>query len=221
MVHTWLHFLSYLSLAIGLASALWLGLEMVRRPQEMAIMNWVWPLVGLAGGPLVIWLYRRQAAYGHGEAPMPLMVAVETCHCGAGCTLGDILAETMAMAWPGILVWFGLGSLFHQSMFAGWLLDFVLAFLFGIIFQYFSIAPMRHLGLAEGLAAAIKADSLALSAWQAGMYGVMALVQFGIMRLTPGQPEFWLAMQLAMLGGFAFSYPMNWWLLRVGIKEKM
>jgi hypothetical protein len=34
-------------------------------------------------------------------------------------------------------------------------------------------------------------------------------------------PEFWFAMQLAMLAGFATSYPVNWWLVRKGLKEKM
>ncbi len=28
-------------------------------------------------------------------------------------------------------------------------------------------------------------------------------------------------MQIAMLLGFATSYPVNWWLVRKGIKEKM
>jgi hypothetical protein len=28
-------------------------------------------------------------------------------------------------------------------------------------------------------------------------------------------------MQIAMLAGFLTSYPVNWWLLRAGIKEEM
>jgi len=28
-------------------------------------------------------------------------------------------------------------------------------------------------------------------------------------------------MQFAMIAGFATAYPMNWWLIRRGIKEKM
>lgn len=28
-------------------------------------------------------------------------------------------------------------------------------------------------------------------------------------------------MQIAMLAGFMTGYPVNWWLLRAGIKEKM
>ncbi|HJT79714.1 MAG TPA: DUF4396 domain-containing protein [Chthoniobacterales bacterium] len=34
-------------------------------------------------------------------------------------------------------------------------------------------------------------------------------------------PLFWFMMQIAMLAGFLTSYPVNWWLLRAGIKEKM
>jgi len=32
---------------------------------------------------------------------------------------------------------------------------------------------------------------------------------------------FWFMMQIVMLCGFGTSYPVNWWLLRSGIKEKM
>jgi len=33
-------------------------------------------------------------------------------------------------------------------------------------------------------------------------------------------PALWFAMQLAMLAGFATSYPVNWWLIRKGLKEE-
>lgn len=55
----------------------------------------------------------------------------------------------------------------------------------------------------------------------------MALIQFDGYRSTYGHiasvasVEFWFAMQLAMLAGFLTSYPMNWWLLRMGVKEAM
>jgi hypothetical protein len=32
---------------------------------------------------------------------------------------------------------------------------------------------------------------------------------------------FWFMMQIVMLAGFLTSYPVNWWLLRAGIKEEM
>lgn len=59
------------------------------------------------------------------------------------------------------------------------------------------------------------------------MYGGMAALQFGWFRpvfggLAPvASPEFWFAMQLAMLAGLATSYPANWWLIRTGVKERM
>lgn len=185
----------------------------------MAIMMLVWPLIGLAGGPFAVWLYRRHKRPG--PKPAWLSVAVAACHCGAGCTLGDLIAECAVMAAPSLLFWFGLGTVWHDRIFAAWSLDFLVAFLIGIVFQFFAIAPMRGLRVADGLFAALKADSLSLLSWQVGMYGFMAVVQFVFARLTADRIEFWSAMQLAMLAGFAMAYPVNAWLIRTGIKEKM
>jgi hypothetical protein len=78
-----------------------------------------------------------------------------------------------------------------------------------------------------GVRAALKADALSLTAWQIGMYGFMAFASlycfrhvFGV-RLEVDSVEFWIMMQIAMLCGFLTSYPVNWWLLRSGIKEMM
>lgn len=79
---------------------------------------------------------------------------------------------------PAIAVWFGYTTLFSEKMFAVWILDFIFAF--AIAFQYFTIKPMRNLSVREGLVAALKADTLALTAWQIGMYGLMAFAQFHV-----------------------------------------
>jgi hypothetical protein len=39
--------------------------------------------------------------------------------------------------------------------------------------------------------------------------------------LTAFDPRYWLMMQMAMICGFATSYPMNKFLIGVGWKEKM
>jgi hypothetical protein len=86
---------------------------------------------------------------------------------------------------------------------------------------------MQDLSPAHGLIQAVKADFLSLTAWQVGMYGFMAVAHFWIfaaLLLTPlsvASPEFWFMMQIAMLFGFATAYPVNWWLIRSGVKEKM
>jgi Domain of unknown function (DUF4396) len=176
---------------------------------------------------------KTKAAKQAGEAPhkalipFPIMVAKGALHCGSGCTLGDILAEWLAFFIPAVAIWFGYQTIFSEKMFAVWVLDYIFAFVLGIAFQYFTIAPMRNLSPREGLKAAVKADTLALTAWQVGMYGYMAIAQFYLFRHVLGlklqvpTPEFWFMMQIAMLAGFVTSYPINWWLIRSGIKEKM
>jgi hypothetical protein len=55
----------------------------------------------------------------------------------------------------------------------------------------------------------------------------MAVAYFWIFRdllgteLKVNTPEFWFMMQVAMIFGFITSYPVNWWLLKAGLKEKM
>lgn len=155
------------------------------------------------------------------------MVANGALHCGSGCTLGDIVAEWLMFAVPAIAVAFGYGSLFGTRIFAVWIVDYLFAYAFGIVFQYFTIAPMRGLSFGPGLIAAIKADTLSLTAWQVGMYGFMALAYFYFFgsllgtKLQTDTVEFWFMMQIAMICGFLTAYPVNWWLIQSGIKERM
>jgi hypothetical protein len=106
---------------------------------------------------------------------------------------------------------------------SAWVYDFVAAFILGIGFQYFTIKPMRQVSTVEGLKAALKADTLSLSAWQIGMYGWMAIATFLLFgrELRPSSVVFWFMMQIGMIAGFLTSYPINWWLLRTGVKEAM
>lgn len=239
MVPTWLPVLAWASLAAGLVLALAVALDEMRRPQQMWIMNIVWPVTVLYGTFLGLWFYARYGrapAAGHPSAahhmheaptPFPIMVAKSTAHCGSGCTVGDLIAEWLAFFVPAIAVWLGYGSVFSEKMFAVWILDFIFAFVLGILFQYFVIKPMRDLSAGRALVEALKADTVSLIFWQIGMYGFMAVAAFVIwrdlfgLRLAVDSVEFWFMMQLAMWCGFVTSYPANWWLLRVGIKEAM
>lgn len=228
----WLHMLAIVSLSVAFICTVTIALDELRRPQKMWIMYLVWPLTALFGS--VIWLaayYRwgRGPAAGEerGDIPYPAMVFKGASHCGAGCTLGDIIAEWAAFGVPAIALWFGYGSLFSEKIFAVWILDFLLAFGIGVAFQYFTIRPMRDLSVGQGIVQALKADIASISSWQVGMYGVMAIIQFLIFRPLYGgtaevdTPEFWFAMQAAMIAGFCTAYPVNWLLIRAGVKEKM
>lgn len=142
--------------------------------------------------------------------------ALSTLHCGAGCTLADLIGECFAWLVPVSLG----GSLLAGS----WALDYALALIIGIGFQYAAIREMEPVGVRAALGRAAKADVLSLTAWQTGMYGWMALAHFALFADHPlprASWTFWLMMQIAMGWGFAFSYPVNAWLIRHGIKKGM
>lgn len=244
MFPSWLHVLPIVMLLIGTACALVLAIDVRRHPQRMAIMNIVWPVTALFGTGLTVWAYyrygrlatasRARQAKQRGQeppsktgTPYPAIVAKGALHCGSGCMIGDVIAEWLAFLFPVVATWMGWHWLFGEKTYAVWVLDFIFAFALGIVFQYFAIVPMRDLSPREGIVAALKADTLSLTAWQVGMYGFMAFAQFYFfaqvigVRAEVNTPEFWFAMQLAMLAGFVTSYPVNWWLIRSGIKEKM
>ena len=243
MIPAWLHALSIAFLLLGALCAVVIAVDVARHPQHMAIMNVVWPVTALFG---TLWIVRQYYAYGRlaeharaeaamarGEempsrsAPYPVLVANGALHCGSGCMLGDIVAEWLVFLVPAVAVWFGWRSLFADQIFAAWVVDFLFAFAFGIVFQYFAIKPMRDVSIGQGIWQALKADALSLTSWQVGMYGFMALAHFILFgrllgsRLAVDTAEFWFMMQLAMLCGFVTAYPVNWWLIRSGIKEKM
>ena len=54
------------------------------------------------------------------------------------------------------------------------------------------------------------------------MYAWMAVCMFVLgLPLSPASPVFWFMMQVSMLCGFMTSYPMNWALIRTGVKTAM
>jgi Domain of unknown function (DUF4396) len=111
--------LSIVSLSVAAICAAIVIVDVARHPQEMPIMNWVWPIAEFA-----IFF--------------------------TGLT---ILGSTLAAEFVG---------------------DYILAYAFGIAFQFFAIVPMRHLSLLPGLQAAVKADTFSLTACDARLSYVLS-----------------------------------------------
>jgi hypothetical protein len=149
--------------------------------------------------------------------PRWVTMAIEVSHCGAGCSLGDVISEFAIFALGLTVAGVTLG--------AEYIGDYILALAFGILFQFFAIAPMRGLGVKAGLIAAAKADFISLTAFEVGLFGWMAVMMYVLFpaprNLMPNSAAFWLLMQVGMMIGFATSWPANVWLVRRGIKVPM
>jgi Domain of unknown function (DUF4396) len=236
MAPAWLTILAWIYLAICFACAAAIGYDIAisRRRQPMAIMNAVYPITALYFGPLALafyWRWARAAVHGapaHGHQqpgmdeheaagqsrPRWVTMATEVSHCGAGCTLGDVVSEWAVFA-------LGL-SIAGMTMGAQYVGDYALALAFGIVFQYFAIAPMRGLGVRAGLVAAAKADTISLTFFEIGLFGWMAIFSLVLFpALRPDAAAYWFLMQIGMMVGFFTSWPANVWLVRRGIKVPM
>lgn len=230
MPSTWLVTLAWISLAVAFVCAAAILVDIYGRGhrQKMTVMEIVWPVTALYFGPLAVWMYLRHgrpqsprwlAEHGRDnprDKPGWATTAIGVSHCGAGCTLGDILAATLIF-WLGIEL---LGRAFWPELIG----DYTAALALGILFQFFAIAPMRGLGVRDGLVAAAKADVLSLTAFEVGLFGWMALMAFVLFPsspLHPDSPVYWFLMQIGMVIGFFTAWPANVWLIRRGIKEAM
>jgi hypothetical protein len=193
--------------------------------QRMGVMEWVWPITALYLGVFGLAFYwfvgrrkspKYEAARGEQHFPFWVRVGVSASHCGGGCTLGDIIAETLI---------FALGiSLFGATIWASFVLDYAFALALGIAFQFAAIHAMTRLPFRTTVARAAKADVLSLTAFEVGLFTWMALmfwVFFPDPHLEPNQALYWFLMQVGMAIGYLTSYPMNILLIRKGIKEAM
>lgn len=226
MPPTWLTTLAWISLTLGALSAVVI-LADIRRGyrQMMGVMEWVWPITALYLGPFGLWFYWRvgrtytmrwRAEHGTREFPHWVRVGVSSTHCGGGCTLGDVIAETLIFA-------FGI-TLFGATIWASYVLDYTFALVIGIAFQFAAIRAMSRAGFFPTLGRAAKADVLSLTAFEIGLFtwmGLMFWVFFTDPHLMPNSAAFWFLMQIGMALGLATSYPMNVFLIRRGIKEAM
>lgn len=143
-------------------------------------------------------------------------VTLSTLHCGAGCTLADIIGETFMLFFPVVIA----GS----ALIGGWVFDYILALAIGVFFQFAAIRAMEKIPFGTAISRAFKADVLSLTAWQVGMYGWMAIAIFGFFHGSPLPKlswSFWFVMQVAMLCGFICAYPVNIMLIKAGIKKGM
>ena len=226
--------IAWLSILLGALSAIIIYVDIqMGHYQPMRIMNIAWPVTALFIWPAVLYVYfkygRAHVAHNqhqssddhsqdhhHQDQQTPVWVDryISSTHCAAGCSLGDILGESLIYI-------FGL-TIAGSFLWMGYIVDFILALIFGLAFQYYSIKPMQpNKGTSSLLKQAFKADILSLISFQIGMYLWMFISVYLIFAesINAGDPIFWLMMQIAMILGMLTTMPVNKWLIQVGIKH--
>lgn len=120
-----------------------------------------------------------------GDRPMLATVLAGVSHCGAGCVLGDIVGE-----W---LVYGNTATINGRGIWVELLVNYGLALLFSIVFQYFSITPMSRDYRPKTVIRAMKADILSLTSFEIGLLGWMIIHQIGIWnhRLEMATVTYW------------------------------
>lgn len=221
---------SEISLFVAILLSIYIGYYVYKYPQPMKIMNIVWPLTVLWSGVLGFWAFfafgrskeHDMENMGGSMKNMPETsnfaekVALSTFHCGAGCTLADIIGESLGRSFLPLS---GLSGIIWM-----WALDYILALIIGAYFQYAAIRPMLSKETSgDVFIKALKIDFWSLTFWQIGMYfsSYLFLFVFFQQQISHLSLSFWFVMQIAMCAGFLFAYPINWFLIRKGVKPAM
>ena len=134
------------------------------------------------------------------------LVASATLHCLTGCVIGESIGLLIgvALGWPPVAI-----ALFATA----------LAFISG--FSLTLIPLTLRQGMAVG--AAFKLVWLGESISIGTMEIAMNAVDYLVGGMTAGSiftTQFWIAMAIAVVAGYAAGYPVNYFMLKRGIKEK-
>ncbi len=152
MIPIWLYLLSILYLGMGFFASGFVLYDIIKnkKRQKMKIMNIVWPITTWYLGPIGIFAYKRIGKLSYqdksddneniqnntnfqkkrwNKAFLQQIFTAST-HCGAGCTLGDVISE-----W---LIFIIALSILGSTLLASYTIDFIFAYGLGIIFHYCS-----------------------------------------------------------------------------------
>ncbi|MEM6162191.1 DUF4396 domain-containing protein [Erwinia sp. P6884] len=219
-------FIYSLIIIASLCTALAIAWNIRHHPQHMKVMSVTWPVTGLympVFGWFVWQALGKRASKHHSHSSQHNThhniswrdACVSATHCGAGCVIGDIIAAPVAALTKATLA----GSAF----FGHTLISFIAAFLLGILFQYLPMREMGEKSRTAALVKAVKADTISLIVFQAGMFICLWFFRGGDINSATetGSVTFWGQMIVAMFFGYVISVPANYLLLKRGIKHAM
>ncbi len=185
------------------------------RNPENAVIKWAWVLIALYTGPVALVFYiltdKEPRPGQHEQFIQPLWKQVlgSTLHCVAGDATGIILAATIT-GLLGLPMWFDM------------LAEYVFGFGFGLfIFQALFMKDMFGGSYRTAVRRSFMPEWLSMNTMMAGMFPTMVSFMMGsdMRAMDPRELIYWGVMSLAIGVGFVTAYPMNWWLVRKGLKH--
>lgn len=202
--------------ALTAVSVLYVAWDLFTRTPEMKVMKWGWILVTLYTGIIglvVYWFSCREPAPGTHEefiAPLWKQTVGSTIHCMAGDATGIIVAAAIT-------------SILGLPMGVDAVIEYLAGFAFGLfIFQALFMKDMLGGSYWEAVKSSFLPEWLSMNAMMAGMIPVMIILMTSDMRaMEPTSLRFWGIMSLATLVGGVLAYPVNWWLVKNGLKHGM
>ena len=203
--------------ALTAVSVIYVAWDAITNNPELGIMKWGWVIVTLYMGPISLILYilscKEPAPNTHEEFVKPLWKQAlgSTIHCVAGDATGIIVAAVIT-ALLGLPMWIDL------------IIEYIAGFGFGLlIFQSLFMKDMMGGSYIEAVKRSVLPEWLSMNMMMAGMFPTMVVLMMGrdMRAMEPTELVFWGAMSSAVTVGLLLAYPINVWLVHVGLKHGM
>jgi manganese oxidase len=202
--------------ALTALSVVYVAYDIQQNP-DFPVMKWGWLLVTLYMGPVAAGLYilsDKEPRPGEHERfikPLWKQAVGSTIHCVAGDATGIILAATVT-ALLGFPMWIDL------------IVEYVAGFACGLlIFQALFMKDMMGGSYLGALRMSFFPEWLSMNLMMAGMMPVMVVLMMGrdMRAMDPRELLYWGTMSAGVIVGFFTAYPVNAWLVAMGLKHGM
>jgi hypothetical protein len=177
----------------------------------MKTMRWGWVLLTLYTGVVALVIYcflHRRSTQKTTELSLWEQSVESTIHCVAGDATGILLAAV-------ITIWLRLPMSLEVVV------EYVAGFSVGLlVFQALCMMPSLNGSYWRTVKSTLLAESISMNALMAGMIPVMVILMTRDMSaMEPSSIRFWGTMSLAFVVGMVTTYPVNWWLVKCGLKH--
>ena len=213
----WIDVVALVWIVLTLGATAYVAWDAFTNNPELTVMKWGWVLVtlytGLLGAVLYVMSCKEPRPGTHERFITPLWKqgVGSTIHCVAGDATGIVFAATVT-ALLGFPMWVDL------------IVEYAFGFAFGLfIFQALFMKDMMGGSYRLALWRSVIPEWLSMNMVMAGMIPAMVLLMMGqdMRAMEPRNVLYWAAMSASITVGFAVAYPVNVWLVAMGLKHGM